>query len=234
MLANLSREILYVLLVAVFPFYAKYVLKLTDGTVALGMEMDAATQETFMLGALFILSIPLLFAWTRIAQRIGGRRTWQAGSLLMMPGLVVLFLASDFHVGMAGILLMALGFPPTLMCHNLLLADMIDEDELNVGQRREGAYFGVNGAIIRLAFAIQGVLFTLILPLSGYVAPPEGVTTIEQPDSAVWGFRILMAVVPMVCLGLTTFALQRYPLHGARLTNVKAGQAARLAARQQA
>ncbi len=229
MLANLGKEIMFLLLVAVFPFYAKYVLRLTDGTRILGMEMDAATQETFALGALFILSIPLLFVWTRITQRIGGRRAWQLGSFMMVPGLIVIFLASDMHTGMLGILLIALGFPALLMTHNLLLADMIDEDELNVGQRREGAYFGVNGAIIRLAFAFQGILFAIILPLSGYVAPPEGVEYIEQPASAIGGFRLLMALAPILCLGVSVFALERFPLHGERLAHVKARQEARRA-----
>ncbi|GAB4456572.1 MAG: MFS transporter [Anaerolineae bacterium] len=231
MVANLSKEIIFLLLVAVFPFYAKYVIHLTDGAVVLGMTMDAATQETFALGALFVLAIPMLFVWTRITQRIGGRRAWQVGSLLLAPGLVVMFLASDFHTAMLGILLMALGFPALLMTHNLLLADLIDEDELNIGQRREGAYFGVNGAIIRLAFAVQGILFTFILPLSGYIAPPEGVGYIEQPASAILGFRILVGVVPIVCLGVSLFALERYPLHGPRLEAVQSRQAARFAAR---
>ncbi len=221
LIANLAKELIFLLMVAVMPFYAKYVVKLTDGTEVLGTPMDAATQESLLLGVPFLLSVPMLVVWTAIARRVGSRRAWQYASIAFMPGLFLVLIAQDFHGAILATSVLALGLPGLLMMSDLLIADIVDEDELRTGHRREGAYFGVNGAVIRLAFALQGILFTFILPLTGYTPPPEGQTYIEQPVSAITGFRVLIAVVPFLALLVTIGMLELYPLHGERLAEVK-------------
>ncbi|HEC22033.1 MAG TPA: hypothetical protein ENI95_03840, partial [Chloroflexi bacterium] len=213
LLANVAKEFIFNIMVAALPFYAKYVIRLTD----IEGGLDAATQESLLLGVPFILSIPAMFIWTKIAQRAGSRRAWVYASLAFMPGLVVMLLASNFTVAIVGTCLLVLGLPGLLMLSDLLIADVIDEDELIAGHRREGMFFGMNGAIIRLAFSAEAILIATILPLTGYV-PNLAV----QPTSAVWGFRFLMAGAPLLALLVTIYALRHYPLHGERLMEVRA------------
>ena len=213
LLANLSKEFIFNIVVAMLPFYAKYVLRLED----IPGGLDAATQEALLLGVPFLLSVPAMYAWTKITQRAGSRRAWILASLAFIPGLVIVFFASSFTVGIIGTCVLVLGLPGLLMLSDLLISDVIDEDELIVGCRREGMYFGMNGAIIRLAFSAEALLIATVLPLTGYSAALD-----VQPVSAVWGFRFLMAGAPIIAILVALFALSRYPLHGQQLMDVRA------------
>ena len=98
------------------------------------------------------------------------------------------------------------------MLTNPLIADMVDEDELKTGARREGLYFGMNGFVIRFAFTIQGLIAAAILTWTGYVAPTAAVLYPEQPTAAVWGIRSMIALFPSVALVIGYFLLGGYSL----------------------
>ncbi len=207
-IANLAKEFTFLIIVGAIPFYAKYAIRLRD----IPGSLDASLQESLLLGVPFILAIPAMFVWARITQRIGSRKAWIYASLAFIPGLVIVLFAWDFLSAIAGTILLVLGLPGLLMLSDLLVADVIDEDELAIGHRREGLYFGMNGAIIRLAYALQAILIATLPTWTGY-SPNLDV----QPEAAVWGFRFLMAGAPLIALFVTVAALRRYPLHGERL-----------------
>jgi glycoside/pentoside/hexuronide:cation symporter, GPH family len=209
LLANLGKEFLIIVVLAMLPFYADVVL-------GLKRLADGAAKESLLLSAPFVLSIPGMVVWTKITQRIGSRRAWLYASLAMIPGFAVMFFAPDFNVALIGVSLLALGLPGLLMMHNLVISDVIDEDEVIGGQRREGFFFGMNGAIIRLAFSWQALLTGTIPTLTGY-NPNLSV----QPEAAVWGFRFLTAGAPILGLLVTIYALTRYPLHGTALDTMR-------------
>ena len=119
-----------------------------------------------------------------------------------------------------------------LMLPDLLIADVVDADELETGIRREGLYFGLNGFVIRFAFTIQGLITGAVLTLGGYVAPTPGVLYPEQPASALWGLRLMMAAIPALAALLAFFLLRAYTLHGERLAGIRQ-RVARLHAQKQ-
>ncbi len=218
LLANLAKEFIFNILVAMLPFYAKYVIRVYDVQGGMAPEL----RESMLLGIPFILCVPMMAVWTRITQRIGSRRAWIAASLALIPGLLVLLFAPDYTTALVGTCLMALGLPGLLMLYNLVISEVIDEDELIGGHRREGLFFGMNGAIIRLAFSVEAILITLVLPLTGYVAPGQSGVAPLQPAAAVWGFRLLTAGAPILAALVTVGALRAYPLHGERLIQIRA------------
>ncbi|HID52123.1 MAG TPA: hypothetical protein EYP41_08805, partial [Anaerolineae bacterium] len=87
--------------------------------------------------------------------------------------------------------------------------------------RREGLYFGMNGLVIRLAFTVQGMITAVILTLSRYVAPTEGVLYPEQPLTAVWGLRFMIAGFPALALVVAYFLLGKYTLHDEKLAKMR-------------
>ncbi|MCC6905534.1 MAG: MFS transporter [Anaerolineae bacterium] len=212
LVANLAKELIFLIMVAMMPFYAKYALRLTD----IPGGLDKATQESVLLAVPFILSIPAMFVWTKITQGVGSRMAWIYTSLALMPGLLTLLVAPNFTVALLGMALLVLGFPGLLMLYNIVLSDVIDQDELLNGHRREGFFFGMNGAVIRLAFSGQALLTTTLLPLAGY-DPALRV----QPVAVTWVFRFLLAGVPILASLVTIWALSRYPLHGVALMEMR-------------
>jgi GPH family glycoside/pentoside/hexuronide:cation symporter len=87
-----------------------------------------------------------------------------------------------------------------------MVPDVIEEDEMQSGFRREGAFYGVIVFIQKSGTAFMLALVQWILHWTGYV-PGQ-----EQPGSALLAIRLLIGVVPAVLLGLSILLAMRYPI----------------------
>ena len=220
--ANLHKEFIFSIMTASIPFWAKYVLKIQTSANAFGTPLDVGLQNSLLLGTAFIMALPGIPVWTWVAKKYGGWRGWQISQITFALSMILLFIANDFFQGVIGTSVLGLSLAGLLVYPDLLISDVIDEDETVIGARREGMYFGMNGFIIRFAFTMQGLTTGAILYLSRYVnSTPDNLYPV-QPDSAVLGIRSMTAIIPILASAVVIFCLQRYPLHGERLTQLRA------------
>jgi glycoside/pentoside/hexuronide:cation symporter, GPH family len=233
--ANLMVQFVFTALTATVPFYTKYVLRLqSDLTIpGLGLTLDVALQNSVFLGLTFIIALPAMPVWTSLARRLGAWRALRLCCLTAAVTLLGFFWSYNFYSGLVITLTFGLSLAGLLMLTDLLIADVVDADELATGARREGLYFGMNGFIIRFAFTIQGLITAAILTLTGYVTPSEGILYPPQPAAAVFGIRWMIAGFPVLALLLAFAILGRYTLRGPRLAALQA-EVARLHAQKQA
>ncbi|MBV7339594.1 MFS transporter [Chloroflexi bacterium TSY] len=186
-------------------FYVKYSIGTDPG------------QTSIILATAFIVAALALYPWRLvIANRFEARTTallgYAATALAMLP----LWFVETLQGAVAVAALIGVAFAGIFLMDNVLIADVIDEDEVKTGQRREGMYFGLNGLVVTLSTAIVSVVFGLVAPAYGYD------TTIEiQPDSVNTGFRVFMTGLPFAGCALAFLALLTYPLHGERLRAIK-------------
>jgi GPH family glycoside/pentoside/hexuronide:cation symporter len=221
LLANLHKELIYSLLTASVPFWAKYVLLIRSPTVLAGVPLDPGLQTSLLLGSAFLMTLPALPVWTAAARRFGARRAWQAAQVVFALAMLAVYLARDFPRGLAAMSFAGLGLAGLLVCPDLLVSDVIDEDEVVTGRRREGMYFGLNGFVIRFAFTLQGLSTGAVLHATGFVgATPAELYPAQRPE-ALFGIRSLIALLPIAASAVVMFALQRYPLHGERYRRLR-------------
>jgi len=111
--------------------------------------------------------------------------------------------------------------PQTLT--NVLFGQVADEDELRSGVRREGAFFGVNALITKPAQSLALALIPFILEGAAFVTREanQGLPYLNQPDSAIFGIKVLLGLIPGVALLLGALLLFWYPLRGNYLEQVK-------------
>jgi len=205
LLTNLFIQFTFLMLTSTVPFYAEYVLCIGE------------METSLLLGAAFVVAVPCLYLWTRVAQRYGARQALLLACGVFIIALIPFLFANNFITGVAATSFLGVGLAGLLMLTDLLVADVVDEDELITGRRREGMFFGINGFIIRFAYSMQGIIAGIVLSISGY---SKDLTV--QPPSAVSGIRFLIAVVPILALLIALYGAWRYPLHGQRLAEVKA------------
>jgi GPH family glycoside/pentoside/hexuronide:cation symporter len=164
--------------------------------------------------------MPAMPVWAAVARRYGSWKALRIACLTAAGALLTFFWANDFYSGVACITAFGLSLAGLLMLTDLLIADLVDADELATGTRREGLYFGMNGFIIRLAFTIQGGISAVILTATGYVNPTPGVLYPVQADAAVAGIRWMIAGIPALALTVAFIFLGRYKLRDQRLQDV--------------
>ncbi len=220
--ANLMIQFVFLALTSTIPFYAKYVLNIQSDASLFGITLDVGLQNSLLLGVAILVALPAMSVWTAVSRRNGSWRTLRICCLTSAGSLLLFFLPSSFYSGVATTAFFGLSFAGLLMLTDLLIADMVDADELQTGARREGLYFGMNGFIIRFAFTIQGLITAVMLTMTGYVAPTDAILYPAQPAAAVFGFRSMIAGIPALALIIAFFLLSRYTLHGKRLEEMQA------------
>lgn len=202
--SNLFVQFSFTLILATIPFFAKYVLR-----------SDPA-ETTLILAAAFLIAIPMLFVWRGLAVRWGVKYCFMAAMLLLIISLFPLFLIDNLNQALLVSLLIGAGIAGFLQMADLILSDVIDEDEINTGHRREGMYFGASAFINRFAIGLEAASMSGIFILSGYT--PYVYT---QPANFQTGLRYLIAGLPIIALVLAFVIIIFYPLAGNRLEELR-------------
>lgn len=99
-----------------------------------------------------------------------------------------------------------------------MLPDVLDLDELNTGQRREGIFCGLVVQLQKIAVAIALFLLGKILDWAGFIPTTPGQSLPAQPESALLAIRWLIGPVPALVLVFGLVCAYFYPitrnLHG--------------------
>lgn len=103
-----------------------------------------------------------------------------------------------------------------------IVADVFDEDELESGKRREGAFFGVWTLAMKLAAAVGILLAGQLLPYLGYVPGAE-----QQTPEAIWMLKLAWGPLPALFFVATLLVVRRFPLDQERVRAIQAALAAR-------
>ena len=105
-----------------------------------------------------------------------------------------------------------------------ILAYVIDDDEIRTGHRREGAFFGANALLTKPAQSLSLFLTAFILEQSGFVtrAMNAGQIFLDQSESALFGIRTIVGLIPGLAMLISVVILYFFPLQGERLRAMKA------------
>lgn len=101
---------------------------------------------------------------------------------------------------------------------DVFISDIVDDDEIKTGVRREGMYFGMNALVMRLGISAESLISGFMLKASGY---SSSLAVGTQPQSAIRAMRELITIVPAAAIMLGILLFLPYPLHGKELVEVK-------------
>lgn len=162
----------------------------------------------FMLILLFS-SMACLPIWLRIGQRADKHRMFMAGAGFWAVLLVVLyFIPPDFPRGwlLAAVGVAGFGYCAADLMPWSMIGEVIDEDELATGHRREGIYNGFFTVLRKIGGASGVAVMGVALDAAGYAAgEPPG-------DAARQTIRLSTTLVPAAFLAIAIAIAARYPL----------------------
>ncbi len=154
-----------------------------------------------------VVSLPI---WLKVSHHMGKRSLFLIGVCWWILILILLFFATPEWPRWAIYALAAAsgaGYAVADMMPWSMLGDVIDEDELVSGERREGFYSGVFTFVRKLGGGLAVFGIGLVLGWTSFV---EG--SAVQPASAISAIRILTSLVPAALLGLAACVAASYPL----------------------
>jgi sugar (glycoside-pentoside-hexuronide) transporter len=178
-----------------------------------------------MLMGCFLLTVLLaLPLWLRLARGRDKAHIFIAGSLWWVLVSPLFLLATPQWPLWALILVAAMvgvGYAAVDVMPWAMLGEVIDEDDLASGERREGLYNGIFTFLRKLAGAVAVFLTLGCLDLLGF-QPAEA-----QTESVRQAIRWLTACAPALLLAAGAAALWRYPLTRAAHAAIRAELLAR-------
>ncbi|MFS0894283.1 MFS transporter [Microbacterium sp. 179-I 3D3 NHS] len=195
-LGSLFVQTAIAVILAAVPFYVRYSLKAPEG------------EGSILLGAIFVTAIPSILLWSAVVRRTSPR-TALLVSVAVFGVAVLGYLGPSTVLGAALVgVAVGVGVGGLLQLLEVVLAQIIDADAARTGHRREGAYFGVNGFVVRGSVVLQAVVAAWVLTASGFDAALGD----AQADGVDGGIRLMLAVIPVGFTALAFVCFWLYPI----------------------
>ncbi|MDC7233509.1 MAG: glycoside-pentoside-hexuronide (GPH):cation symporter [Spirochaetales bacterium] len=184
-----------------FIYYLTYYLKKPD-------------LYTVIMGSLLIVAVLSLSAYVSLTKRVGKRKTFMIGTAYWMLILSGLFLLSDTvssTVVIVFAILLGIGTGVSYAIPWSMLPEVIELDQVVTGKRREGLYSGVMTFLRKLSSSVAVLAISFLLEVSGYISSTES-ASVEQPDSAILTIRLVISLLPLLCLSVALFSAWKFPI----------------------
>jgi len=187
---------------AIIPYFVTSWMKLPESASA---QVALAVQGTALL---------MLFVWAKVSHRFGkkavyfmGMGLWiiaQAGLLFLQPGQVTLMYILAILAGF--------GVSTAYLVPWSMIPDVIELDELQTGQRREGIFYGFMVLFQKIGLALGLFIVGLVLESAGFKPTLAGQAIPIQPESALLAIRIAIGPFPTISLIAGLVLAYFYPI----------------------
>ncbi|WP_008318993.1 MFS transporter [Leptolyngbya sp. PCC 6406] len=168
-------------------------------------------QTSAYIAALLVqgTAIPLMFVCNVISRRMGKRGLYFIGTGSWLVVQTGLFFLQPGQTGlMYGLCVAAsFGVATTYVVPWSILPDVIELDEANTGERREGLFYAFMTLLQKFGLGVGVALVGLALEVTGYEA-----SAALQPASALLALRIAIGPLPMVLLAIGLVLAYFYPI----------------------
>ena len=204
-------------------FMSTFSLAIVTGSIFYLADYVTQSSTINLLGAIFgplVIGVLISNAFVR---RFGVARSVQIYLGIGAVGLIGLTFVPSIALIYVCLGLAGIGFGGTQILNNICVGQIADEDELRTGGRREGAFFGVNALVTKPAQSLAIFLTAWILEISGFVTREQnlGEVFLNQPDSALFGIRSIVGLLPGTAMLIGIGMLVLYPLKGAYMEQVR-------------
>ncbi len=159
------------------------------------------------LGAVCTFGVIALVTW--LGTRIGKRRAFFVTIAISMVGYAMKFWAYDPELPWLVLLpapFMAFGLGGLFTLMGSMMADVVDQDELNTHQRREGMYGSIFWWVVKLGMAAALAGGGFLLNATGFDVELGG----QQTERAIFLMRVFDAFIPVASSAIAIWAVYSY------------------------
>jgi GPH family glycoside/pentoside/hexuronide:cation symporter len=178
-------------------YYVKYVVR-------------REAQSDLIMATIFIVAIFALPLWEFISKRLNKRWAYISGIAFLAAVLLVLASLNP-QTGLPFIMVLCvlagIGVSAMHVMPWAIIPDAIEYGELHTGERHEGMFYSLITLAQKIASSIAVPLALLVMEATGYIP-----NSTAQPESAIFGIRMVAGPIPaaMILLGILFTLL--YPI----------------------
>jgi GPH family glycoside/pentoside/hexuronide:cation symporter len=157
----------------------------------------------------------VLFVWSALSKRLGKKVVYFMGVILWIIALIGVFFLQPGQILLMYALAVLAGFgiSTAYLIPWSMMPDVIELDELNTGQRREGIFYGFMVLLQKFGLAFGLFLVGNALQASGFKQAVAGQTALPiQPDSALLAIRFTTSLLPAFFLLCSLVLAYFYPI----------------------
>jgi glycoside/pentoside/hexuronide:cation symporter, GPH family len=193
-------------------------IQFTQNNLVLYVQYWAGAPEQlpWLLLTLQAATFVFLMIWSRASERLGKKTVYTLGASVWIAAGAALFFVPAGNVGWlyAVAPVAAVGVSVCYLIPWSMLPDVVDEDELQTGRRREGVFYSLFVFMQKLGLSAGIGLSNLILEWSGYRNPlhPGVPETVRQPEAVRQALRTFVSLVPSAILLLSLVVVYYYPI----------------------
>lgn len=198
------------IVMALYIYFMRYALQISDDLsyIFMAIPLVAAVAVT-----------PL---WVSVSNKIGKQKAYVISAVyFIFPLLACLFLpAGNILAAVIDTVLIGVGISASQVLVFSILPDVVEIDESKNGIRREGVIYGATMFLYKISSAIIVAVVSAAMGWFGY-AESSGSTAVQQSANAVFGIRLLMGCMPVVCLLLSVLFMKKLSFGKETFNSVK-------------
>lgn len=159
----------------------------------------------------------MLFIWQKISQKLDKKIVYFMGSAIWIIAEIGLFLVQPGQTILLYLLaiLAGCGVSVAYLIPWSMIPDVIDLDELETGQKREGIFYGFMVLLQKFGLALGLFLVGVVLDLAGFIKTVSGQPIPIQPESALFAIRFSVSILPALVLIIGIILAYFYPINRA-------------------
>ena len=165
--------------------------------------------HSMLLGAISTLFVIVFVTW--LGTKIGKRRAFFVSTGVSMVGYGLKWVCYNPDIPWLLLVpapLMAFGLGGLFTMMPSMIADVVDADELNTHERREGMYGSIFWWVVKLGQAVAIAAGGFLLNATGFDVALGG----DQAARTIYLMRIFDALVPVVASGIAIWAIATYSI----------------------
>ncbi len=202
------------MLIASFQFYV-IIYYVFGGDTALGSKYAGYAGT---LQSITTFAVIVFIAW--LGTKIGKRRAFFVSTGVSMAGYALKWVCYNPDIPWMVVLpapLLAFGLGGLFVLMPSMIADVVDADELNTHERREGMYGSIFWWVVKLGMAAALAAGGFLLNATGFDVALEG----NQGEQTITLLRLFDAFVPFVASGIAIWAIATFSITEERAHEIR-------------
>jgi GPH family glycoside/pentoside/hexuronide:cation symporter len=167
-----------------------------------------------VLVSIQLSSFVFIFVWSALSHKLDKRLVYLIGASIWLLVQMLLFFLTPSQIGLMIPLaiLSGVGVSTAYLVPWSMLPDVIEIDEWETGERREGIFYGLMVFLQKTGIALAIWLVGVMLAFAGYITPSEAVPVPVQPETAIFTMRMFIGPAPALILACSLVIAFFYPL----------------------